>query len=68
MLWEYLAIFVVLLVLAYRWSTANYNFFKDRGIDHHKPYPFVGSMWKLYLRQKSLFDLLIELYNLSDSK
>ncbi|KAL7727134.1 hypothetical protein ACLKA6_016094 [Drosophila palustris] len=68
MLWEYLAIFVVLLLLAYRWSTANYSFFKDRGIDHHKPYPFVGSMWKMILRQKSMFDLIVELYNQSNSK
>ncbi|KAL7727133.1 hypothetical protein ACLKA6_016093 [Drosophila palustris] len=68
MLWEYLAIFVVLLLLAYRWATANYSFFKDRGIDYHKPYPFVGSMWKMILRKKSMFDLVIELYNQSSSK
>ncbi|XP_034488363.1 probable cytochrome P450 9f2 [Drosophila innubila] len=69
MRWEdYLAIFFLILLLVYRWSTANYNFFKDRGIDHHKPYPFLGSMWKMILLQKSMFDLTIELYNQSNSK
>lgn len=68
MLLEYLAIFVVLLVLAYRWSVANYGFFAKRGIEHDKPYPFVGSMWSLLIRRKSMFDLIIELYNQGDSK
>ncbi|KAH8311562.1 hypothetical protein KR044_006913 [Drosophila immigrans] len=68
MLLEFFAIFVVLLLLAYRWSVANYNFFKDKGIDYHKPIPFLGSMWKMFLRQKSMLDLVVELYNKSDSK
>lgn len=68
MLLEYLAIFVVLLVLIYRWSVSSYGFFAERGIDHDKPYPFVGSMWDLVLRRKSMFDLIIELYNKGDGK
>lgn len=68
MLLEYLAIIVVLLVLAYRWSTSTYSFFAKQGIDHDKPYPFVGSMWELVMRRKSMFDLIVELYNRGDSK
>nr|AAC33299.1 CYP9 cytochrome P450 [Drosophila mettleri] len=68
MLVEFLALSVVVLLLAYRWATANYNFFKERGIPYHKPYPFVGNMGKMLLRQKSMFDLIVELYNRGDSK
>lgn len=68
MLLEYLAIIVVLLVLAYRWSTSSYSFFEKQGIEHDKPYPFVGSMWELVMRRKSMFDVIIELYNKGDSK
>ncbi|XP_064549918.1 probable cytochrome P450 9f2 [Drosophila montana] len=68
MLLEFLAIFVVALVLAYRWATANYNFFKERGIDYEKPYPFVGNMHKMVLRQQSMFDLIVDLYNKGNGK
>ncbi|KAH8417476.1 hypothetical protein KR222_000725 [Zaprionus bogoriensis] len=63
MLLEYLAIVVVLLVLAYRWSTANYGFFAERGIEYDKPIPFVGSMWQMIARKKSMFDMIVDLYN-----
>ncbi|KAH8359122.1 hypothetical protein KR093_004467, partial [Drosophila rubida] len=52
----------------YRWSTATYNFFKDRGIEYDKPIPYVGSMRKLFFGQSSMMDLIIELYNKNDSK
>lgn len=68
MLLECLAIFVVLLLLLYRWSIDNYNFFSEQGIDYEKPYPLVGSLWKLYLHRKTFFDLTIEMYNKSSRK
>lgn len=68
MLLEFLAIFALLLVLIYRWSTATFNFFEERGIDYVKPYPFVGSMWELIIHRKSLFDVTIEMYNNSNRK
>ncbi|KAH8409757.1 hypothetical protein KR222_004897, partial [Zaprionus bogoriensis] len=68
MLLEVLALFVVLLLLAYRWSVANYNFFKVRGIPYNKPYPLVGSNAKLLFGKQSNFNLAIDLYNETQSK
>lgn len=68
MLLEFLAIFLVFLLLVYRWSTANFGFFKDQGIEYAKPYPFVGSMWDLISRKKSMFDHTIDLYNRTNNK
>ncbi|EDW59415.1 probable cytochrome P450 9f2 [Drosophila virilis] len=68
MLLELFAISVVALLLAYRWATANYNFFKERGIDYEKPFPFVGNMHKILLRQQSIFDLIVDLYNKGNGK
>ncbi|EDV92623.1 probable cytochrome P450 9f2 [Drosophila grimshawi] len=68
MLVEILAVLAVALLLAYRWATAKYKFFEERGIQCDKPIPFLGSMWKMVLRQRSMFDLIIDLYNKGDGK
>ncbi|KAH8388331.1 hypothetical protein KR093_004285 [Drosophila rubida] len=63
MLLELLALFVVALLLVYRWSTASFNFFKQRGIPYNKPYPLVGSKGKIIFGKQSNFNLIIDLYN-----
>ncbi|EDW15253.1 probable cytochrome P450 9f2 [Drosophila mojavensis] len=68
MLVELLALVVVILLVAYHWATLHYNFFKDRGIQYDKPYPFFGSMIKMFLRQQSMFDIVVDLYNKGDGK
>ncbi|KAH8300322.1 hypothetical protein KR044_012922 [Drosophila immigrans] len=39
-----IALFLVLLVLLYRFSMAPYGVFKDRGIAHEAPKPFIGNL------------------------
>lgn len=64
--------FLILLTLAgylfYRWATKNNNYFKDRGIPYSEPKLLFGNFWKMILRQKSMFDLIIDIYNEHDGK
>ncbi|ALC46039.1 Cyp9f2 [Drosophila busckii] len=68
MLLEFCALFVVILVLAYRWSVSTHGFFKERGIPCDNPYPFLGSTGKMFIVRQSMFDLIVELYNKGEGK
>ncbi|XP_030371710.1 probable cytochrome P450 9f2 [Scaptodrosophila lebanonensis] len=68
MLLEFLALFGVAVFLLYRWATQHYSHFKDRGIPYNEPWPFVGSMSDMFLRRKSMFDVVIDLYNQGQGK
>ncbi|XP_013101421.1 probable cytochrome P450 9f2 [Stomoxys calcitrans] len=65
---EFLILVSVALYLFYRWATAYKDFFRDRGLPYCKPVPMVGNFWEMILRRKSMFDIVIDLYNKSDSK
>ncbi|XP_016954056.1 probable cytochrome P450 9f2 [Drosophila biarmipes] len=63
MLWESLALFVVAVVLFYRWAAANNDFFKDRGIPYAKPTLYFGNMGDMFLRKRAMFDIICDLYS-----
>ncbi|EDX06840.1 GD25811 [Drosophila simulans] len=39
-----LALFIILLVLLYKWSVAKYGVFSERGVAHEKPWPLIGNI------------------------
>ncbi|KAH8402374.1 hypothetical protein KR009_011595, partial [Drosophila setifemur] len=39
-----LSLFIVLIILLYRWSIAKYNVFRDRNVAHDKPRPLLGNV------------------------
>lgn len=63
MLWESLALFAIAFALFYRWATAKNDFFKDKGIPFAKPVFYFGNMASMFLRKKSMFDIVCDLYN-----
>ncbi|XP_037954920.1 cytochrome P450 9c1-like [Teleopsis dalmanni] len=52
---ESLILISVVLYLIYKWSTANYNVLRERGVPHEKPFPLIGNVKWSTLRQKSSF-------------
>ncbi|EDW81111.1 uncharacterized protein Dwil_GK11195 [Drosophila willistoni] len=63
MLLEFIALFIVALALAYRWSVSKYGFFKERGLPFAKPVPYFGNMAKMFFRKQSMFDVIVDLYH-----
>lgn len=46
---EWLAVFVpIVTYLLYRWSTATYDYFREKKIPFVKPYPLFGSLWPIF--------------------
>ncbi|XP_017077517.1 probable cytochrome P450 9h1 [Drosophila eugracilis] len=39
-----LALFIVLILLLYKWSVAKYDVFSERGVAHEKPWPLIGNI------------------------
>ncbi|XP_037954921.1 cytochrome P450 9c1-like [Teleopsis dalmanni] len=52
---ESLILISIALYLIYKWSTANYNVLRERGVHHEKPFPLIGNIKWSILRQKSSF-------------
>ncbi|KAH8318734.1 hypothetical protein KR074_004616 [Drosophila pseudoananassae] len=63
MLWEFLGLFAIVCGLFYRWASANNDFFKNKNIPFAKPTLYFGNMAQMFLRKKSMFDVVCELYN-----
>lgn len=53
---------VLSLIMLYRWSTANYNYFTDRGISHLKPVPLFGNFLGVLMKKENIFRLTDRLY------
>ncbi|KAI8046838.1 hypothetical protein M5D96_003052 [Drosophila gunungcola] len=62
MLWEFLALFAIAFGFFYRWATANNDFFKNKGLPYAKPILYFGNMYEMFLRRKSMFDIVCDLY------
>ncbi|XP_037811692.1 probable cytochrome P450 9f2 [Lucilia sericata] len=65
---EFLILLAVAGYLFYRWATINNNFFKDRGVPYSKPTILFGNFFEMVLRKKSMFDLIIDIYNEHNGK
>uniref|UniRef100_A0A8D8FLC8 Cytochrome P450 9e2 n=2 Tax=Culex pipiens TaxID=7175 RepID=A0A8D8FLC8_CULPI len=57
-----LALLLLALYLAYRWSIASYDFFKLRGVPFVKPLPLVGGMFPVLSGAMSVVDCTSEGY------
>ena len=68
MLLEFLVLLAVAGYLFYRWAVANNDFFEKRGVPYSKPTFLFGNFVKMVFRQKSMFDIFIDLYNESNAK
>lgn len=60
---QWLLIFAVLLYLIYRWSTATFGFFSEKGIPFVKPYPFLGNFGSVLLRKQTFHEILLDIYS-----
>lgn len=68
MLLEVLIFGVAFAVFFYRWITANNDFFAKRGIPYDKPAFLIGSFVDIFRKEKSMYDVIIDLYNRHDGK
>ncbi|EDS40005.1 cytochrome P450 3A19 [Culex quinquefasciatus] len=57
-----LALFLLALYLAYRWSIASYEYFKLRGVPFVKPLPLVGGMFPVLSGTVFIVDCISEGY------
>lgn len=54
----------VAVYLAFRWSTACYDYFKKRNIPFVRPYPFFGAMWPVFCRKLHPTDATVRGYQM----
>ncbi|XP_013161758.1 PREDICTED: cytochrome P450 6B6-like [Papilio xuthus] len=57
-----LAVVFVLCVALYLYGTRTFNYWEKRGIKHDKPIPFFGNNSRMYLWQKSMTEIGVEMY------
>lgn len=62
MWFEFTLLLGLTIFLFYRWSIANKDFFKERGLTYDEPFPLFGSMKDIVFRKMSILDLVIKLY------
>lgn len=55
-------ILVGLIYIVYRWSVASYGHFKNHGVPHRDPWPFVGNMGAVALRRQTVLEVVAEAY------
>lgn len=58
----FLLIVFVCLVVAYVYTTRNYNYWKLRGVPYKQPYPLVGSLWNVISGKAQIGEELGTLY------
>ncbi|XP_075148978.1 putative cytochrome P450 9f2 [Haematobia irritans] len=65
---EILCLLVAIVFFFYRWVIANKDYFAKRGIPYDKPTFLMGSFVDIFRRQKSMYEVIIDLYNKHDGK
>lgn len=60
---QWALVFAAVLYAAYRWGTATFGFFKDKGVVFLKPVPFFGSFQSFIFRTKTFHDLVLDMYH-----
>lgn len=56
------ALLVLVLIWLYRWSTAFYKFFDERGIPYEKPFPLAGNLLSIIRKKENYVDVLERIY------
>lgn len=49
-----LSLIVITLVLFYKYLTRSFDYWKEKDVVFLKPYPIVGSLWKITSRQEHM--------------
>jgi hypothetical protein len=49
-----LSLIAIVLVLFYKYLTRTHDYWKEKGVIFLKPYPIVGSLWKITSRQEHM--------------
>lgn len=62
--WTYwIALFVVLLYLIYKWGTSTFGFFAAKGVPFLKPMAIIGNFDAMFFKGKSVHDFIQDVYN-----
>jgi hypothetical protein len=56
-----IGLLVVALALLYLYGTRSYSYWSEKGVEYVKPYPFVGTMWRVFTRKEHLGDYFVRL-------
>lgn len=59
---ETIALLAVIVFLFYKWTIPKSNYFIGRNVKYDKYIPLLGSMKGVFLRTKSINDVIIDLY------
>jgi hypothetical protein len=60
--YAWILIIIALVLAAYVWGTWTYKHFENLNIPCEKPLPFLGNMWPVLAKTKSLGDLIEDSY------
>lgn len=65
--WLAAALTSAALVLTYKYLTKNFNYWKQRNVEHPKPWPLVGNFWEVISMKLSIGHYLEKVYKQFDA-
>jgi cytochrome P450 family 9 len=54
-----IGLLVVALALLYLYGTRSYSYWSEKGVEYIKPYPFVVTMWRVFILNEHLGDYFV---------